>query len=977
MRSPFLFLLLLTGCPGTSKDSGDTDSGTDSGDTDSGSTHADGCITIDGAGGYGIINEAIADAEPGSVIELCDGDYEEAIILDKAVTIHGASADGVTLTGPGTDVPLTITATGAVVENLVITAARTGIDITDAEVSLADITVASAGSWGVSTRDSTVDIERLALIEPAGGGVTVSGGTLSMDASTIDYPGGFGVVVEDDAVVTLTDNVITGTLMLTDDVTDGFAVDVEGGTLAMSGNTIAGADGMGVVANDSDVTMSGDTIDSVVYLGIFAQTSTLELDQVSVTGTYLQGIYAQGPTFSATLSNVSTEVGTSCEMTYDDWNANGNGPWCGAMLVAADTIDLTDVTVSGYSNYGLLLEPSEADAAVVNVTRGSVNDTGRWGAYFVATTGTVTDFAVTNTFEPELADPCGGYIDQSVGLLTNSSDLAFDGVTVQDNAGWGMSAVLATSAITGSTFDGNGCAGLINYQSSATIDGSTFSHGTQYGGAYEYQGAMVLTNNTFTANKSGYSYEYTSGTDTYRYEYDGGYGQDLLSFESGALVVTGNTFDGGDDSLYVSGSSGVEISGNTWTDYDGSILYMYQGDLDDPPVFSDNTVDDVVGPVVSAIYGGVNVEGLTVGTTRTATVHYASYTNDVLDYEYTYDTASTVFSASGYYYDDGDTVTDYPAALSLRDVTVASSYSTLLSAYDAALEVDGLEAGDVGGNALYGSWSGYGPDVDVEGLSVGSVASNGIYLNGASVDDHGSARFSDVTMESTAGTAIYAVGLGELSLTDVVLGTVTGMGVQVVSLTNHYDSSVGAYQTVDGATAVTIDSLDIDSTSDDAVSLQGGSADLSFVSVPVVGGDGLSAEGLSRLAVTTAYFGAPGGYGVDSTDSYSFYGYSGETTSVDADTVATLTDVQVATPTSAAFTFTGGSVTLADVSGTGSQSSGLVLSDVTADVQANAFTGNLGYGMTCSTVTLAACATNDLSGNTLGMQLGCDDACGE
>ena len=127
MRSPFLFLVLLTGCSGPSgKD--DTSGGDDTGDTDE-VVYDQGCITVDGGGGYAHINDAITVAPEGAVIALCDGTYEEAVIVDKAVTLRGASVDGTLLNGPGADIPLTITATGVTVENLVITSARTGVDL--------------------------------------------------------------------------------------------------------------------------------------------------------------------------------------------------------------------------------------------------------------------------------------------------------------------------------------------------------------------------------------------------------------------------------------------------------------------------------------------------------------------------------------------------------------------------------------------------------------------------------------------------------------------------------------------------------------------------------------------------------------------------------------------------------------------------------------------------------------------------------
>ncbi|MDP2317251.1 MAG: right-handed parallel beta-helix repeat-containing protein [Pseudomonadota bacterium] len=991
MRSPFLFLLLLTGCPNPDGKDDTASVGDDTGgDTDE-VVYDPGCITIDGGGGYANLADAVTVAQEGALIELCDGSYVDAVTVDKSVTIRGASVDGVHLLGSGADIPLTITGTGVTVENLVIESARTGIDIkSGAEATLSQVTIAAAGSWGVSATGATVVISGLTLIEPAAGGVQVAGGTADIDDAVIEYPGGIGVDISDDAVVSLSNTTITGTVMLSDDVTDGFAVNIDQGTLSMSGSAIVGADGMGIYASEADITVVDTTIADAVYLAIYGLDSVYDLTGLTVTGTVLQGIYATGDSFSMSSSSVVADSELSCSYLYEEWNSS-YGPWCGGMFIVADATDLTDVDVSGWNNYGWLLVPNAADMTTVSVTGGTVDDVGRWGAYLVSAEGTVSGLTVSNSREPEIVDPCAGYINQSAGLLADSSELTFDGITVTGNAGWGMSQLLSTSTITNSTFSGNGCYTFVNYQASATISGTTFSNGAANGGIYDSEGVLVLDGNTFSDNSAGDYQQYDYGDYIYTYSASGGQGQDVFAYGTGALTVTNNTFSGGDGSVgaYLAGS--VEVTGNTWTDYEGTVFAASY--LTAPAYFANNTIEDVAGSVVQASSSEVEVENVQIGSTRASDLIEVSYSydyeDDTQDFSgsYTTSSSSSVFYVTGYYYDDGTTVTDEPGSLSIADVSVGSAYGTLLYSSDGALDVTGLTVGTVGGNLLGGYWYGYGPDVEISGVTAGAVASTAFSVYNNTPTDFGTLSLTDVAVESAGGDAIYTTAVGGIVLTDVSFGSVSGDGLQTLSrtydYTYEYDAATGSYiytyVDLDAATEVSIDGLTLASVTGNGLTLQGGSADVTGLVVDAATGSGLDVEGLSALTIRDSTITAPGASGVTSTDSYSYYSYAESTYGTsEGSSAMTLTNVTVTDAGADAYAFDGGTVTMSGTSGTSAGGSGLTLTNTTADVQTNTFTGNTEYGMTCDeTVTLATCAGNDLSENVLGTHLDCSDTCAE
>ena len=91
MRSTSLvFFLALLGCSGTTEKDGSNDDTDTSGNIDD-PVYDPGCITVDGGGGYAKLADAVTVASEGAIIELCDGTYEESVVVEKSVTIRGAS----------------------------------------------------------------------------------------------------------------------------------------------------------------------------------------------------------------------------------------------------------------------------------------------------------------------------------------------------------------------------------------------------------------------------------------------------------------------------------------------------------------------------------------------------------------------------------------------------------------------------------------------------------------------------------------------------------------------------------------------------------------------------------------------------------------------------------------------------------------------------------------------------------------------
>lgn len=954
MRTLFpLALLVLAACDG-GKDGGASDTA-DTAGTDTGVDYEEGCITVGGTGGYASVNDAIRVANEGDTIQLCEGTYEEAVLLDKAVNLVGGS--NVVIAGPANEVPLTITAAGASASGFTLTSTRTGMKIDGATGAIVtDVVVGSAASWGVSiVNGADVRLERLDVLAPEGGGIEVRGSTASFAVTTLSNPSAFGFDLED-SDVTLEGVSILGVTMLSDDISDGYGIQLNGGSLSLTDVDVQGAAGMGLFAQDSDVTLRGVSIVSPGFIGIFSFGTDYDVDGLTITDASLQGAYLEATTatLADTTITVTEDVAAGCSLAYEEWGTNGN-PWCGGLLVAADTLNVQGVTIGGYNNYGLLLQPANEDTAALTLSDISIENVGRWALYLASTTGTATNVTVTGTREPELADACSefAYLNWvSAAVEANGVDMVFEGLTLTDNAGFGVMGLQGVQSFTGGTFTGNACSDVMNFQGSSTVNGAAFADGGVLGAYWDYEGVSTITASTFTGAHADTRYTYTSGSDEILVEYSG-YGKDIIATNSASMVITGNTFTDGDDSLDLNGVA-AEVRGNSWYGYEGTILTTYYGSESRPPQFIDNTVDDVGGNVVYSLYGFTEVDGLEVGRTRMSTTTFRNYTNGELDYESSYTNYGPVFSAYGYYYDDGaGTIYDNQAGLALSDVHVVDAGAGLLSATDSVVDIDGLQADSVGtlvsSTAIAATWSGYPAVFEAEGLTLGAVTGPGVTLT-SSYAGEGIASLQGVSITSTLGDAIATYGFAAVDVADFQVETANGAALRATA-TSY-------------ANAVTVTGADIGTTTGDGITLLGGSLSVNDVLMGTTT-NCVGAYGATSVYVSVLTCDAASGYGLLVSDT---------TGGLDADTTSVVDDVTVGSaPT--ALAFVGGTASITNSTANASGSTGLSLTGSRAVVTGNVFTGLSEYGMVCSDTTLDTCSGNDLSNNTSGAHNGCSDTC--
>lgn len=142
---------------------------------------------------YGTLQHAIDQAQPGDVIALAKGTYDEGIWVDKAVTIRGACAAETTLTAPASDGMEAVVwmqyAGGASLRDLRVQARRIGVYVIAAQdepVRLDDVLIEGTVGYGLFVADAVVEASDLVVRDvglggPAGSGISVE----VVDQSTV------------------------------------------------------------------------------------------------------------------------------------------------------------------------------------------------------------------------------------------------------------------------------------------------------------------------------------------------------------------------------------------------------------------------------------------------------------------------------------------------------------------------------------------------------------------------------------------------------------------------------------------------------------------------------------------------------------------------------------------------------------------------------------------------------------------------
>ncbi len=882
------------------------DDGDEPVDSDSGAdTNVEaGCITIDGEGGYAHIVDAVAAAPAGATLAVCAGTYDENVVVDRSVTIVG---DGAIIVAPSNEVPFTITAADVTIQGFEIQSTRDAVVVDGAaDTALVGLAITAAGGWGVDATGATgLSLRDSTITGVAQGGVNVSGGDATVSGVTMTAPQSFGINAED-ADLTVEDTTIVGTVMLSDDVTDGIGINTVGGTVTLRGGSVDASGGVGLWTDGTAVDIDGTSFDSNVYLNLFAVATTFTATGLTASNAELNGAYVVATEADIASSSFSADPEGSCVMAYADWGQSNN-PWCGTLLVAADSVTLTDVDATGGNNYGIRVGPANVDQGEMTVVGGTISDVGGWAFDAVGMAGTITGLTVTGTRNAEDFDPCSEYefLNYTAAAMRLwEVEVTLDGVVLRDNAAFGIMALLNTQTIQNSTFDGNACAGLFDYQGATTITGNTFTNTSASGSLYAYQDVMTVEENTFVDNHTTSVYETEFNTGAYAY----GDGTTTTLYSGFEWVDVPDMTITVDDVPLTEGTDWTAWDADADGDYDGATFatppasgsLVYFQYLLEYRSESSNGGLDIYGaePALLTITKNTFTDGddsirVSGGSVIVTENEWTGYAGSIFETYQATDRDPALFASN----------------------TVTSSVGPIVSDTYGHVEVEDVQVNEmVAGTTSYAY---YYDDVLEYSYSYSTVQP-AFYAYGYASGDGSTLYEASITVEGVTFTGDTAGAILQATDATIVLRDLAAEAVSTESNTAAILASWSAFPAAIEIEDVVVTSSDGQGVSLTNTSTDAGYATLDTVTIGAAASDCVSAKGLTALDLTAVTLGSCTGDGVSSISANSWYAYDYETYTYDYPlqdfaTAVTADDLRVGNATANAVSLEGGSASITNL----------------------------------------------------------------
>ncbi len=853
-----LALALALGACGGNEPTDTEDTGTPG---DTGPTYEEGCITVDGTGGYAYLADALTVAEGGSVISLC-APVEEAVVVDKAVTIVGT---GDTLWIPPTNEPAAKVVEGGdlTISGVRVETTRTGFEAEDGRLSLSNVSIDEVGTYGIDAKDSELELERVTIIGAPWGGVQTDGGSLVMRSSAVDGAFAYGLAM-DGTEAELIDSQVVHTMYTGDgtEVSDGWAMTAHGGSLRLAGVEMVGNILGGVEALSTTLEVEDSTVHSS-YFGIWIENTVATVTDTHVNLPLQYGMVVLGSR-DVTLDGVdiTTDPENSAMQTED-----GDGSM-GVIGVDSDLV-IQGGLVSGNNGAGVYLTNANSTEVSLTMSDTVVDDNARFGVVTFNGTMEITDVVVSNTRNDDLCLAEDGGYACNMGLTAWVSDMTVRGGAVLDNEMWGLAALLGSVDVEGTTFSGNEEFGLFAQQAALTVSEADFDGGGQYG-LYLYESNGVVQDSLFHNADHVSSSEYEDGEGRLIEYYNWYRAQDIYAY-MGSLVVQDCTFEHGQQGIS-SYSTELEVENSTFTDYNQQALYYY-GAGGNKLVATDVSIDGIGGYAVQCSSGKIELDRVTISDVNSIANRYESYADGELQYssDYTYVT---------------NAIYGYQCDLAMEDVIIEEVQGPTIYMYGgsaASLEMDGVVLRDLGSSAstsrgaIYMDYSQATPDVwlnDVEISQVHNGHAFEIYGPTDSSYAGGLVQLHDLSLggggeDTIQGSGLYLSRVDNLTVAGLEIAGTGGSGIylddaegELIGISSSLDGSItgpGTYGLYASESVLVVSDMAISGSGASGIYASGGEVQLSDVSVTGAGGYGLEcANDATVLAFDSSFEGSSG-----------------------------------------------------------------------------------------------------------------------
>lgn len=906
----------LLGCPEAAADKEETGVETDTAETETGDTG------LPDFGPPGCINLNAVTGDFATIAEAIDAAPEGTIVNVCA----GAYAEQILLRKV-----VSVVGAGSATTTLTPPAGANGIEI-DAAASVSGFTILAANHGVVVDEATGATLTDIAIDRPVGWGIRAEDAVdLTISMCTFVEPANGGIDLERSTVV-------VDSSLFTRPTSYGIRAS-EGTELVASNNifdqvTDTGSqgnspkkdnDGWAILGRDSNLT----TVENTATAGTFGAYK-VENGAISMSGDLISGTPYAVVALESALTADGIEV----------YGATGNGIHAShptiPMSLTNSTIALNGAEVglvscsTDYADFDGLCGGIYMETAGVTMSGVSVSDYESFGVLIESALGevdvpvTMSDLTLTNNgrISLKLAYTVGSLDGLSVTGHREPDPSVTQSCYYIDQSDAALF-VGSTMAISNSSFVDNRGWGLAAIASDLTLSGSTFL-ANQCTGVVNYASKLVATGNTF-----GYAEEFGAVFDQQgeislignqfidtRYTY-------TYSYDDGAGGTNSTEYSGYGRDIYLYESIDAYIAENTFVNGDNSIVSQYVG-----PTIENNTWTSYDGTLIQS-----------------------------------------------YYADPGDPIT--VSGNSADDIG-----GTIVSTYYGSAEVEDFDIGTT--RAYTYTYTGY----HNEEVTYTGTSSYGRPVFEAYGYSYG--YYTDTDGDGIAETYVTYSEEAEISLEDIEIDTAydsvvqaQDSGLEISNLSAEIVGEYGIYAYWDSfVPTLEVDSVYFGSTGTQAVYAIANTPDegtliIDGLTVDAVTGIGIMATGFSSVSLTGVTITDATQQGISISGDYSWYDYATSTSySATRTATNTLSEVVVLGADLDGISVNDGNTVVSASEASGGMGDGLVLADTTASITGNTLTGNAFYGMSCSAVVLEACATNTLSGNTLGTHEGCDDGCG-
>lgn len=807
----------------------------------------EGCITVNGSGGWAFLGDALTQTEPGDTVQLC-GEINETVVIDHPLTFQGSfNAQGQFTNlwnAPDNEPALHILDGGAVtMDGVYIETTRNGITVEEGgtlDISRSFIQLDNPSSYGIEIVGGTVNADNIVINEAFWGAIQNTGGTLTLTNSDLVNAYRWGVRLDDGATADIRDTLIGGTRIRdeTGEFNDGWAV---------------------FVCDDCSATLTDVDMQSNVLGGLYVELGTAEVSGGEWLGNFID-IWNDGGTVTASdldlldsiqyglVAQAGTTTFTDVRMDGDPENGRFENPLTGSLegtwgaLVFDGEMTWTGGTIREQNGGGIFAQGNQAAQLPLVLNDLSIADNATAGVQVSLTDLEATNVKITGTrsypdicyddvnfayncdwglaaFQSDI-DWIGGSLrdNELLGAVISDGPSDFTGLELANNELWGIWSLNAVVNLIGADVHGRGSVALeANQGSFITIQDSTFHD-------RDHESVLVSEPYEFVYKLEAYEVEAIDASvevsnTVFR---DGNNG--LAAFSGSELTLTDVVMDGynnqalrasgstldvdrtdltriGGDAILCSGNAEVALERTSISDA-RKVVFSSETYIDGELSASNDT--EVSRPAIRGTACNFRASRLTLADLEGQAIDLTDSAIDELD-RVTITRANTLVPA---------TATPQPAARFIWTSTAPELASSDLS-------IEDVRAGDA--------------------LHLERTAENESDTEGVSVSEFSIANVA-------AGSGVRAVGLLELELVDFTVQQTAGDGVVVA---NSIGSVRGQEQTsaisqTGGAglsltdSLLSVSNLAIGESAADGVLLSGGEVTLTEVLVEQAGGYGMS-----------------------------------------------------------------------------------------------------------------------------------------